>query len=86
MYEVEMSDSTTEAYTANINADNIYAQCDDEGNMYTLMDKIIDHKKRLPCTCRKGRLDPYTKWNQKTKVYHRRVAIACAVQGQYCWN
>ena len=33
-YEVKMSDGTTEAYMANIIADSIYAQCDDEGNMY----------------------------------------------------
>ena len=45
LYEVEMSDGTTEAYMANVIADNIYAQCDDEGNMYTLMDEIIDHRK-----------------------------------------
>ncbi len=26
-------------------ADNIYAQVDDEGNMFQLLDEIMDHKK-----------------------------------------
>ena len=44
-YEVELSDGTVDSYTANMIADNIYAQCDDEGNMYTMMDEILDHRK-----------------------------------------
>jgi len=44
-YEVEFSDGTSEKYTANIIADNMYAQVDDEGNMFQLLDEITNHKK-----------------------------------------
>jgi hypothetical protein len=29
----------------NVIADNMYAQVDDEGNMFQLLDEIMDHKK-----------------------------------------
>ena len=44
-YDVQLPDGSVESYTANLIADNIYAQCDDEGNTYTLLDEIIDHRK-----------------------------------------
>jgi hypothetical protein len=44
-YEVEFTDGTTEKYTANVIADNMYAQVDDEGNMFQLLSEIVDHKK-----------------------------------------
>ena len=43
-YEVQLPDGSVECYTANMIADNIYAQVDDEGNSYTLLDEIIDHR------------------------------------------
>ena len=45
IYEVEFQDGTVKEYTANVIADNIYAQVDREGFMYTLLDVIIDFKK-----------------------------------------
>ena len=44
-YEVEFTDGTTEKYAANVIADNMYAQVDDEGNMFQLLLEIMDHKK-----------------------------------------
>ena len=44
LYEVEFEDGTTEAFTANIIAESIYAQVDEEGNPFVLLDEIIDHK------------------------------------------
>jgi hypothetical protein len=44
-YEVEFTDGTIEQYAANIIAENMYAQVDDEGNMFQLLDEIMDHKK-----------------------------------------
>ncbi len=43
-YDVEFTDGTTERYTANIIANNMYAQVD-EGNMFQLLQEIMDHKK-----------------------------------------
>ena len=82
-YEVEMSDGTTEAYTANVIADNIYAQCDDEGNMYTLMDEIIDHRKDSTALTEKDAWI-HTKTGTKQRKmenHHRRMAAPCTIQG-----
>ena len=43
-YEVQLPDGSVESYTANLIADNIYAQCDDKGNSYTLLQEIINHR------------------------------------------
>lgn len=44
-YEVEMSNGTTEYLTANNIAACLYAQCDIDGNINTILDEIIDYKK-----------------------------------------
>ena len=44
-YEVQMLDGSVETYGANIIAESIMANVDDEGNMFVLMDEIIDHRK-----------------------------------------
>jgi hypothetical protein len=44
-YDVEFTDGTTEKYAANVIAENMYAQVDDEGNMFQLLLEIMDHKK-----------------------------------------
>jgi hypothetical protein len=44
-YKVEFTDGTTERYTANVIAENMYAQVDNEGNMFQLLDEIMDRKK-----------------------------------------
>jgi hypothetical protein len=43
--EVKFTDGTIERYVVNIIAKNMYAQVDDEGNMFQLLDEIMDHKK-----------------------------------------
>jgi hypothetical protein len=43
-YEIEFSDGCIDEYTANVIAENMYAQCDSEGRQYSLMEGIIDHK------------------------------------------
>jgi hypothetical protein len=42
-YEVEFTDGTIERYAANIITKNMYAQVNDEGNMFQLLDEIMDH-------------------------------------------
>ena len=44
-YEVEFEDGAVERYHANIIAEHIYSQMDDEGNGVALLDDIIDHKR-----------------------------------------
>jgi hypothetical protein len=43
-YEIEFPDGRSDEYTANIIAENMYAQCDIEGRKYNLTEGIIDHK------------------------------------------
>jgi hypothetical protein len=43
-YEVEFADGATDVFTANMIAENLYSQVDSEGNSYSIMSEIIDHK------------------------------------------
>ena len=44
-YEVEFPDGKQAEFSANVIAENMYAQCDTEGNQHLLLDEIVDHKK-----------------------------------------
>jgi hypothetical protein len=46
-YEIEFPDGRSDEYTANVIAENMYAQCDIEGIQYNLMEGIIYHKTGL---------------------------------------
>jgi hypothetical protein len=43
VYHVEFPDGHTEAYSANVIAENMYAQVDEEGHTTVIMDEIVDH-------------------------------------------
>jgi hypothetical protein len=43
-YEIQFSDGRSDEYTANVIAENMYAQCDIEGSQFSLMEGIIEHK------------------------------------------
>jgi hypothetical protein len=45
LYEVEFEDGQVGTYAANVIAETIYEQLDDEGFAYTLFDSIVDHKR-----------------------------------------
>lgn len=45
IYEVEFDSGETEAYSANIIAEHIYSQIDEEGYTHYMLDEIIDHRK-----------------------------------------
>jgi hypothetical protein len=45
VYEVMFPDGTTAEYSANVIAECMYSQVDNEGNQYLLLDSIIDWKK-----------------------------------------
>jgi hypothetical protein len=44
-YDIEFTDSTTEKYQADLIAENMFAQVDNEGHQYLLLSEIMDHKK-----------------------------------------
>jgi hypothetical protein len=43
-YEIESPDRHSDQYTANVIAENMYAQCYIEGRQYNLMEGIVDNK------------------------------------------
>ena len=43
-YEVEFPDGDDAEFNANVIAENMFLQCDDAGNQYRLMYRIVDHK------------------------------------------
>ena len=43
-YNVRMPNSEIREHTANLVAENLFAQCDEDGNYRILFDQIIDHK------------------------------------------
>ena len=45
VYEVEIPDGHVEEYAADVIAECVYAQVDDEGNQFLLIQDNIDHKK-----------------------------------------
>ena len=44
-YEVEFPDGEVTELTANVIAESMYAQCDEEGNELVIMDSIVGYKK-----------------------------------------
>jgi Reverse transcriptase (RNA-dependent DNA polymerase) len=51
LYEIEFDDGSLATYTANIIAENLYEQVDDEGRTHVLFDSITDHKKGEDAIC-----------------------------------
>ena len=43
-YKVEFPDGRLAAYSANVIAENMIAQCDPDGNQHLLLESIVDHK------------------------------------------
>ena len=43
-YEVEYTDVQKATFSANTIATNMFAQVDEEGNQYDLLDEIVDHR------------------------------------------
>ena len=43
VYDAMFPDSSVQQYGANIIAENLYSQVDEEGGEYMLMDEILDH-------------------------------------------
>ena len=44
-YDIEFTDGAVKRYTVNVIAENMFAQVDEEGNLYLILREIVDHKK-----------------------------------------
>jgi hypothetical protein len=65
-YEVEFPDGRSDEYTANMIAKNMYAQCDEAGNRFNLMDCILDHNTDGHAV---DRADVFIKHGSNTQVH-----------------
>ena len=63
-YSVEFLDGHTEAIAANLIAQHLYSQIDDEGRRHILLDDIIDHRKSEHAT---DKADAYVTMNNGVK-------------------
>jgi hypothetical protein len=43
-YNIEFPDECSDEYIANVIAENMYAQCDEGGNKFNLMESMVDNK------------------------------------------
>ena len=56
IYNVEFSDGENAEVGANIIAECMYAQCDIEGNQYSLMDHIVDQREDNNAACKDNQM------------------------------
>ena len=76
-YAVEFPDGQTTEYFANIIAENMYAQCDTEGNQYLLLKEIVDWNKDNSAT---SSADMYVKCSAN-KHFRKILAALCGMEG-----
>jgi hypothetical protein len=76
-YEVEFTNGNIEQYAMNVVANNMYAQVDDKGNMFQLLDEIMDHKDDTAIDIAYGTVT-LANGNVKPKIT---MAVACVVEG-----
>jgi hypothetical protein len=64
-YMVSFEDGSEAEYSANVLAENMYAQCDTEGNQFLLMEAVLDHR-ATEAAVALG--DDTFQWNGKTHL------------------
>ncbi|MGH3055829.1 MAG: hypothetical protein ACRDL7_12725, partial [Gaiellaceae bacterium] len=52
VYNVQFPDGHVEEYSANVIAESLYAQVDDEGNQYLLLKEIVNHRSDNTCVAK----------------------------------
>jgi hypothetical protein len=67
VYEVEFSDGQVLEYAANLIAENLYSQVDDEGHHQVMFDEIIDHNSDMTA------IFPDDGWTTLNGKKHRRI-------------
>ena len=70
-YEVEFPDGTVEEYTTNIIVENLFSQCDTEGNQFFFLKDIVDHHSNRKAVCIE---DGY--WTSKNGTHYPKKTTA----------
>ena len=70
LYEVVFQDGRVDTYAANVIAESIYEQIDEEGKAIAIMDEIVDHKKDATAISHENRFfehngRKYARWTTK---------------------
>jgi hypothetical protein len=71
IYDVQFSDGHMETFAANVIAENIFSQLDNEGRRHLILDEIIDHR----CDHRAISID------DKYTMHNGRQSLRCTTQG-----
>jgi hypothetical protein len=77
-YNVEFPDGRIEEYTANVIAENMYAQCDEEVNQFLMLQNIVGHNTDGHAV---ERADMYIKVGSNKQIRQRSVGI-CVSNGK----
>ena len=80
-YEVEFLDGATDVFTANTIAENLYSQVDDEGNSYSIMSEIIDHKKDGAAVAKDDGFEITKSGLKRRSANNKRMEASCFVEG-----
>ena len=86
-YIVEFPDGTEEAYTANVIAECLYSQVDDEGREFVFMEAIIDHKKDGSAVSKDDmHVRSYNGTNRKRMTTQGWKLLVCWKDGSTTWE
>ena len=79
-YTVCMPNSDIREYTANLVAENHFAQCDNDGNYAILLDYIIDHKHDKSATPIGQGTYYYKRYGKHLPTKHPRLVFMCSME------
>ena len=81
VYVVEWLDGHTEELMANVIAENLFAQVDDEGNRFVLLDDIVDHRKSADALSGDDGFIVTRERYEASSSYYPRMGIVCSMEG-----
>jgi hypothetical protein len=85
-FEVGFPDGEVAEYSVNIIAENMYTQCDAEGNQYLLLNEIIDWRKDNSTTVARDDIYVYSQPQQQLTISkdHEGMEALCKIERRPC--
>jgi hypothetical protein len=80
-YEVEFLDGHKESLSANLIAQHLFSQVDEEGHNHILLDDIIDFRRNDTAIDKADALW-YSEWRKMETIYNSRMAITMSMEGR----
>lgn len=73
-------DGSVQQYAANIIAENVYSQVDEEGHRYIMLDEIVDHRKNDDAVEKHDGFVVNSK-GRKSRKYNKRMGLFNHLEG-----